>query len=93
MIVTKADISGSGKGQQGWFKLSQANVSFDHPFHAPLEHALNIDFVNEAEGPGARVAVELSAESARKLVEAILAALAQGEASGYLVATESTLRR
>ena len=79
MIVEKAQISGSGKGTKGWFKLSQVNVSYDHPFHAPLDHALNIDFVNEGEGPGARVAVELDAESARRLVRSIEAALDQGK--------------
>ncbi|HEX2324948.1 MAG TPA: DUF6295 family protein, partial [Chloroflexota bacterium] len=46
---------------------------------APLDHALIIDFLNEAAGPGARVAVELSAESARALVRAIEAALVAGE--------------
>ena len=51
----------------------------DHPFHAPLDHALGIDFINEAEGGRERVAVELSAQSARDLVEKILAALASGE--------------
>ena len=79
MIVEKAQISGSGKGTQGWFKLSQVNVSYDHPFHAPLDHALNIDFVNEGDGPSARVAVELDAESARRLVRSIEAALDQGK--------------
>ena len=80
MIVEKAVVSGSGKGQHGWFSLRQANVSYDHPFHAPLEHALNIDFVNENEGLGARVAVELTPESARDLVKAIEAALERGDA-------------
>jgi Family of unknown function (DUF6295) len=56
-----------------------ANVYYDHPFHAPLDHALGIDFINEAAGGRERVAVELSAESARELVEKILAALANGE--------------
>lgn len=79
-IVEKARISGSGKGAQGWFELRQANVYYDHPYHAPLEHALNIDFVNEAEGVGARVAVELTPDSARELVRSILAALETGEA-------------
>ena len=79
MIVEKTEISGSGKGPQGWFRLDQANVTYDHPFHAPLEHALSIDFVNEAEGPNARVAVELSPESAQQLVQAILAALSRAE--------------
>ena len=78
-IVEKASISGSGKGAQGWFALRQANVYYDHPYHAPLEHALNIDFVNEAEGVGARVAVELTPDSARELVRSILAALETGE--------------
>ena len=80
MIVEKTEISGSGKGPQGWFPLRQVNVSYDHPFHTPLEHALNIDFVNEAEGLGARVAVELSPESAKELILLLQAALARGEA-------------
>jgi hypothetical protein len=77
-IVEKAAISGSGKGPDGWFSLNRANVSYDHPYHAPLDHALLIDFVNETQGPAARVAVELSAESARDLVRAITAALETG---------------
>ncbi len=81
MIVETAPISGCGKGAGGWFKLNQVNVSYDHPFHAPLDHALNIDFVDKAAGPGARVAVELDAESARRLVRSIEAALEQGK--GY----------
>jgi len=84
MIVEKAKIDGSGKGAGGWFKLEQANISFDHPFHAPFEHALNIDFVNESLGPSARVAVELSEQAARELVQTILAVLDQAEASGNL---------
>lgn len=84
MIINQMEIYGSGKGANGWFTVRQANVSYDHPFNAPLEHALNIDFVNEAQGPGARVAVELSVESARNLVETILAVLARAEAGGYL---------
>ena len=67
MIVRQITIEGSGKGPAGWFELRQANVSYDHPFHAPQEHALNIDFVNESDGPGARVAVELTADAARAL--------------------------
>lgn len=84
MIVQQVEIDGSGKGAGGWFPLRQANVSYDHPFDAPMEHALNIDFVNEAQGLGARVAVELSAEAARALVEMISAVLAQAEAGGHL---------
>ena len=84
MIVEKVKIDGSGKGNQGWFTLQQANVSYDHPFDAPLEHALNIDFVNESQGLSARVAVELSEASARELARTILSVLDQAEAGGHL---------
>ena len=84
MIVEKINIEGSGKGQSGWFTLAEANVSYDHPFNAPYEHALNIDFVNEVQGPGARVAVELGAEAARGLANTILAVLARAEAGGHI---------
>jgi hypothetical protein len=84
MIVQKAKIDGSGKGRDGWFALDQANVSYDHPFDAPFEHALNIDFVNASSGPSARVAVELSESAARELVRTILSVLDQAEADGHL---------
>lgn len=84
MIVQQTPVAGSGKGTAGWFPVQQVNVSYDHPFHAPLDHALNLDFVNEAQGVGARVAVELSVDSAKKLVETIMAVLAEAEAGGWL---------
>jgi Family of unknown function (DUF6295) len=75
-LTEKVGVSGSGKGAAGWFKLSEVSVYFDHPVHAPAEHTLNIDFLNPANGPSARVAVELTAESARALAEAITTTLA-----------------
>jgi hypothetical protein len=84
MIVEKIEIQGSGKGRSGWFKLQQANVSYDHPFNAPYEHALNIDFVDESKGPGARVAVELSEEAARTLIDTISRVLDRASDGGYL---------
>lgn len=69
-------IMGSGKGTAGWFGLSTATVYYDHPVHAQAEHTLNIDFADPSRGPAARVAVELTAESACALVDAITAALA-----------------
>jgi Family of unknown function (DUF6295) len=70
------DVEGSGKGTQGWFALRTASVYYDHPVHAQAEHTLNIDFLAPGRGPAARVAVELTAASARALVDAINAALA-----------------
>jgi hypothetical protein len=84
MIAKQIKIEGSGKGTSGWFTLKEADVSYDHPFDAPFEHSLNLDFVNEAMGVGARVAVELSPEAARELVAAIQAVLSQAEAGGFL---------
>src|ERR1700719_53761 len=80
-IIEKTAVSGSAKGPNGWMRIDTANVYFDHPYHAPLDHALAIDFVCEADGAKERVAVELSAESARALVKNILAALARVEAA------------
>ena len=79
-IVENTAVAASGKGLTGWFTLTEAAVSYDHPFHVDLEHALNIDFVNEAAGPGARVSVELTLDAARKLSEALTTALARAEA-------------
>ncbi|HEY3958759.1 MAG TPA: DUF6295 family protein [Streptosporangiaceae bacterium] len=74
-LTEKLAVTGSGKGSAGWFGLTDATVYFDHPVHAPAEHTLNIDFLNPAQGPAARVAVELTAESARALAKAIELAL------------------
>jgi Family of unknown function (DUF6295) len=76
-ITEKVAISGSAKGAAGWFKVTDGTVYFDHPVHAPEAHTLNIDFLAPEQGPSARVAVELTAESARALAKAIEAVLEQ----------------
>jgi hypothetical protein len=74
--TAKTALDGSAKGPNGsWFHITDGTVYFDHPVHAMAEHTLNIDFADPANGPGARVAVELTAASARQLVAAIEAAL------------------
>jgi hypothetical protein len=78
--TVKTALTGSAKGAGGvgskWFHVTDGTVYFDHPVHAMADHTLNIDFANPSLGPGARVAVELTAASARELVTAIEAALA-----------------
>ena len=70
-------VDGSAKGQGGdWEHIDVATVYFDHPVHAMAEHTLNIDLADPARGPGARVALELTATSARDLAAAIETALA-----------------
>jgi hypothetical protein len=61
----------SGKAPTGWMTITEATVYYDHPVHAPLGHAVNIDFRDPHGSPGARVAVELSVESARALIAAL----------------------
>ncbi len=85
-ITYRADVMAHGKGVAEWIPLTKATVYYDHPVSAPLDHALVIDFVNEAAGPGARVSVELSADSARELVRAVQAALESAEAQHALAA-------
>jgi len=77
-VVEKAEVAGSAKGPSGWMRIDTANVYFDHPYHAPFDHALGIDFICEADGGRERVAIELSEESARALISKIEAALASG---------------
>ena len=84
MIAHQVKLQGRGKSGPDWFEVREANISYDHPYDLPLEHALNIDFVNEALGPGARVAVELSVDAARQLVKTIEAVLAQAGQRGVL---------
>ncbi len=78
-IVQIVDAEGAGKGGDGWFAVSHAVVSYDHPHHAFLEEAIAIDFVNYAHGPGARAAVELSLESAKAMSGALARAIAAAE--------------
>ncbi|SOD73847.1 hypothetical protein SAMN05892883_3052 [Jatrophihabitans sp. GAS493] len=71
-----AKVDGSAKGPGGrWFHVSDATVYFDHPVHAMAEHTLNIDFAAPAGAPASRLALELTAASARELMQAIAAAL------------------
>ena len=76
-LTEKIAISGSAKGPSGWIRVNDGSVYFDHPVHAPEAHTLNIDFLAPGSGPSARVAVELTADSARALAKAIEAVLEQ----------------
>ncbi|MBY8878927.1 DUF6295 family protein [Actinacidiphila acidipaludis] len=75
-LTVKDGVEGSAKGPGGsWFRVTDVTVYYDHPVHAMAEHTLNIDFSAPAAGPGARVALELTAESAQALVAAVQKAL------------------
>jgi hypothetical protein len=78
-VVELCRAEGAGKGESGWFDVTSAVVSYDHPHHALLEEAITIDFVNPALGPGARAAVEITLESAKALAVALARAIAGAE--------------
>jgi hypothetical protein len=86
------DIEGSAKGRDGWTRITRATVYYDHPVHAQAGHTLNIDVVDPTRGPSGRVALELTAESALDLVDAIHAALAAVPA-GVSGLPEATVHR
>ena len=89
------DARGSGKGPDGWFRLETATVYYDHPVHAMAEHTLNIDLAAPSRGARARVAVELTAESALELADAIASALSAvpPELTGLSADRLATLRQ
>ena len=78
-VVEVCGAEGAGKSDGGWFAVTSAVVSYDHPHHALLEEAITIDFVNPALGPGARAAVEITLESAKKLAAALARAIVAAE--------------
>ncbi len=83
MIAQQGYVSASGKAGEDWFRVDMASISYDHPFDMPLEYALNLDFTGES-GVRERVAVEMDAASARKLVEAIQQVMKQAEDGGFI---------
>jgi 1,6-anhydro-N-acetylmuramate kinase len=81
-IIEKAKMVGTAKGQSSsWMRIDTANVYYDHPYEAHLDHALCVDFICEADGGRERVAIEISRESALDLIEKIKTALATGDAA------------
>ena len=79
-LTEHMQIDGSGKGATGWFGASRATVYVDHPVHAPYGHTVNIDVINPELGPSARVALELTEESALALADAIRTAIGHAPA-------------
>jgi hypothetical protein len=82
MISKTAAVSGSAKGDDGWFPVTHACVGFDHATHGPHEHMLLLDFLNRDLGPSARVGIELDLASGRALLAELQAAILAAEATG-----------
>jgi hypothetical protein len=78
-VVEIVKAEGAGVSADGWFPVTSAAVSYDHPHHALLEDAITIDFVNPALGPGARAAVEITLDTAKALAAALTRAIEAAE--------------
>ncbi len=81
MIAMSAAVTGMGKGADGWFRVNQATVGYDHATHSGTEHALLLDFTNYELGVDARVALELDLASGRALMAQLQSAIEAAEAS------------
>lgn len=79
MISTKHPLSGHAKGPAGWFLVEQMYLAYDHPAHAPGEHAVLLDFANEELDTGARLGVELSLEAATQLALRLLETIEEAD--------------
>ena len=64
------------QGPGGVVRRRPRDVYVDHAVHAPYTHTVNIDVINPQLGPSARVALELTEESALALADAIRKAIA-----------------
>jgi len=80
-IVENRKLSGSGKGPSEWFPIDHASISYDHPDHAQTQQAVIIDIFGKTGDTDSRIAVELTPESARDLVNAILTSMSRGQES------------
>jgi len=78
-VVEIVRAQGAGKSEAGWFPVTSAVVSYDHPHHALLEDAITIDFLNAGLGPAARAAVEITLQSAKEIAAALARAIAAAE--------------
>lgn len=78
-VVEIVRVEGAGTSESGWFPVTSAVVSYDHPHHALLEDAITIDFVNPELGPAARAGIEITLESAKEFSAALIRAIAAAE--------------
>jgi hypothetical protein len=81
-ISNTASVKGAGKGAEGWFRVTEATVGFDHPTFTSDDHAILIDFTSRQDGGAARVAVELDLDSGRELLATLTATIREAESSG-----------
>ena len=83
-ICNTTAVTGAGKGPDGWFRVTEATVAFDHPTVASADHALLIDFTRKEDGLSKRVALELDIDSGRALLQTLGETIRAAELSGVV---------
>jgi hypothetical protein len=78
--VGHVNILSTHRAELARSRATEATVYVDHPVHALYGHRVNIDVLNPALGPSARVALELTEETALALADAIHRAIASAPA-------------
>ena len=53
-VVEIVRAEGAGRSEIGWFPVTEAVVSYDHPHHALLEEAITLDSAKALAGALAR---------------------------------------
>ena len=79
-IVEVVEAEGAGCGKNGWFPVTRAVVTYDHPQVAPFERDNNLDFMNPDRSASDRAGVELTLEAAKAFHAALSQAVAEAEA-------------
>ena len=81
-IVAKTAVTGSAKNGDGWARIDEAIVGYDHATHAWVEHTLRLDFWDTRRPDADHVAVELDLASGRELLRRLQEVIGAAERSG-----------
>ena len=82
-IGAKVRIAGSAKAGEGWRKVNEANVGYDHATQVWAEHSLRLDFIDTATPDREPVALEMDIASGRALIAQIEEVIAAAERGGF----------
>jgi len=86
-IATKTKITGSAKSGEGWNRVDEATIGYDHATHTWVEHTVRLDFWDSRRPDADHIAVELDLASGRALLQRLEEVLDAAEHSGREVTT------
>ena len=67
-IATTTKITGSAKNGDGWARVDEATIGYDHATHAWVEHTVRLDFRDTRRPDAEHIAVEVDLASGRELL-------------------------